>query len=81
MKNKNDKLIMIKKFINIIVKKNYYYIYLFHIINTDDAFSIETGLERDGIAGPVRCLWTLGSSTKTRNIKDQRGLACCLSDA
>ena len=39
----------------------------------DDAFSIETGLELGEIAGPVRCLWMLGSSAKIRNKKDWRG--------
>ena len=47
----------------------------------DDAFSTGTGLERAGIVGPVRCLWTLGSSRKTRNKKNRRGLSRCLSDA
>ena len=48
---------------------------------TDDAFSIGTGLELAGIARPVRCLWTSGSSAKSRTKKDRRGLARCLSDA
>ena len=48
---------------------------------TDDAFSIGTGLERVGIARPVRWLWMLDSSAKTRNKEDRRGLAHCLSDA
>ena len=43
-------------------------------MDTDDAFSTETGLELGGIAGPVRCLWMSGSSTKIRNKKDWRGL-------
>ena len=44
-------------------------------------FSTGTGLERVGIAGPVHWIWALDSSTKTRNKKDRRGLARCLSDA
>ena len=44
-------------------------------------FSTETGLERVEIVGPVRWLWTLDSSAKTRNKEDRRGLARCLSDA
>ena len=44
-------------------------------------FSTGTGLERVGIAGPIRWLWTLDSSAKTINKEDQRGLARCLSDA
>ena len=47
----------------------------------DDAFSIETGLERAGFAGPVRWRWALDSSAKTRNKKDRRGLARYRSDA
>ena len=47
----------------------------------DDAFSTGTGLEHARIAGPVICLWMSSSSAKTRNKKDRRGLACCLSDA
>ena len=39
----------------------------------DDVFSTGTGLERAGSAEPIRCLWTLGSSAKTRNKKDRRG--------
>ena len=35
----------------------------------DDAFSTGIGLERDGFAGPVRWLWALDSSAKTRNKK------------
>ena len=51
------------------------------VLTTDDAFSTETGLERAGFARPVSLLWTLDSSAKIRNKKDQRGLARCLSDA
>ena len=40
---------------------------------TDDAFSTGTGLERAGIAGPVRCLWTLDIFVKTRNKKGSAG--------
>ena len=40
-------------------------------IETDDAFSTETGVEPGGIVGPVRCLMMLGSCTKIRNKKDQ----------
>ena len=29
----------------------------------DDVFSIGTRLEHARIVGPIRCLWTLGSST------------------
>ena len=47
-------------------------------LDIDDAFSTRTGLERAGIAWPVRCLWTLGSSVKTRNKRYRRGLARCL---
>ena len=47
----------------------------------DDAFSIGTGLECAGFAGPVRWLWALSSSAKTRNKKDRWGLARCRSDA
>ena len=47
---------------------------------TDDAFSTGTRLERAGIAGPVRCLWTSCSSAKTRK-NDRRGLVRCLFDA
>ena len=43
------------------------------IVN-DDAFSIGTGLERAGIVGSVRWLWTSGSSAKTRNKRDRPGL-------
>ena len=43
-------------------------------MDTNDAFSTETGLEFGGIAGPVRCLWISGSSTKIENKKDWRGL-------
>ena len=32
-------------------------------------------------AGPVRWLWTLDSSAKTRKKEDRRGLARCRSDA
>ena len=39
----------------------------------DDVFSIETGLERAGIARSVRWLWTSGSSSKIRNKNDQCG--------
>ena len=48
---------------------------------SDDAFSIETGLELGGIAGPIRCLWMSGSSTKIRNKKGSVGITRCLSDA
>ena len=48
---------------------------------SDDAFSIGIGLERTGFAGPIRCLWMLGSSAKTRNKKDRRGFSRCRSDA
>ena len=40
---------------------------------SDDAYSIETGLELVGIARPIRSLWMLGSSTKIRNKRDWRG--------
>ena len=50
-------------------------------IKYDDVFSIGIGLERAGFTGPVRWLWTLDSSAKTRKKKDQRGLARCRSDA
>ena len=43
---------------------------------TDDAFSTGTGLELARIARPIRCLWMLGSSAKTRYKKDRRGLNC-----
>ena len=36
-------------------------------------FSTGTGLERVGIIGPVRWLWTLDSSAKTRTKEDRRG--------
>ena len=39
----------------------------FTSLNIDDAFSIETGVERTGIAGPVGCFWMSGSSTEIRN--------------
>ena len=54
---------------------------LFPKINTDDAFSIETGLELGGIAGQIHCFWMSGSSAKIRNKKGSAGIACCLSDA
>ena len=44
---------------------------------SDDAFSTGTGLERAGFAGPVRWLWALDSSAKTRNKKGLAG-ACPL---
>ena len=50
----------------------------FHV---DDVFSVGTGLEHAAIVGPVHCLLTSGSFAKSRNKKDQRGLARCLSDA
>ena len=43
------------------------------MIIIDDAFSTGTGLERAGFAGPVRWLWALDSSAKTRNKKDSGG--------
>ena len=56
------------------------------VVPTDDAklmmfFQPELGLEHAGFAGPVRWLWALDSSTKTRNKKDRCGLARCRSDA
>ena len=48
---------------------------------SDDAFSTGIGLERAGFDGPVRWLWVLDSSAKTRNKKDRRGLARCRFDA
>ena len=45
------------------------------------SFSTGTGLEHAGIVGPVRWLWTLDSSAKTRNKEDRWGLVRCLSDA
>ena len=51
------------------------------LIILDDAFSTGTWLERAGIARPVRCLWMLGSSIKTRNKKDRWGRIRCLSNA
>ena len=44
-------------------------------------FSTRIGLERVGIVGPVRWLWTLDSSTKIRKKEDQRGLAHYRFDA
>ena len=55
--------------------------YCFGGLLTNDAFSIGIGLERAGFTGPIRLLHTLDSSAKTRNKKDRRGLACCISDA
>ena len=58
-------------------------------LNSDDAFFnrnwagacwnrwVGTGT----VAGLVRWLWTLDSSTKTRNKEDRRGVARCRSDA
>ena len=40
----------------------------------DDAFSTGNGLERARFAGPVRWLWALDSSAKTRNKKISGGL-------
>ena len=40
---------------------------------TDDAFSIGTGLERAGLAGLVCRFWTSGSSAKIRNRKGSAG--------
>ena len=45
----------------------------FDFIDFDDDFSIGTGIERAGLAGPVRRLWTSGSSVKTRNRKGSVG--------
>ena len=47
----------------------------------DNAFSTGTGLECAGFAGPVRWLWALDSSAKTRNKNDRWGLTRCRSDA
>ena len=40
---------------------------------TDDAFSTGIGLEHVGIVGPVRWLWALDSSAKTRDKKGSAG--------
>ena len=55
------------------LKWPYFYETLDTKILIDDAFSTGTRLERAGIAGPVRCLWMLGSSAKIRNKKDWWG--------
>ena len=47
--------------------------YTIFFIVYDDVFSTETGIERAGIARPVRWLWTSGSSAKIRNKNDRRG--------
>ena len=48
---------------------------------TNDAFSIGTGLEHAGIAGPVLWLWMSGSSTKQETKRIGGGSPFCISDA
>ena len=49
--------------------------YVIKMLLADDVFSIGIGLECAGILGPIRWLWTLGSSTKTRNKRDRQDLS------
>ena len=48
-------------------------LFMYNYFKFDNVFSIETVMERAGIARSVRCLWTLSSSAKIRNKKDWRG--------
>ena len=45
----------------------------YQYLSIDDAFSTGTGLERIGIAGPIRWLKTSGSSSKTRTKRFRGG--------